>query len=1361
MAVLNKGRRYRRSFGRVRTLVDIPDLIEIQRKSYAEFLQEGVEPEQRRSHGLHEAFRSVFPIENYERTASIEYVKYKLLEPKYDLDECRIKGTSLAAPMRVTFRLALYDVDPETKKKSTRVVKEDEIYFGEIPLVTDRGTFVINGVERVVVNQLHRSPGVLFDREKHSPIARLIPARGSWLDFEFDSKEFLYVRIDGRRKIPATVLLKALGFTSEFLLDYFYPGEDVVIQGRKMVRRIRKEFWARLFGDLSDARNLSLARRRLRMLSDPSLQRLKDFSEAEIPVTEAELDGRILARDVVHPATKETLATTNQPLTTDLLQSFLDAGVEGFRVLYMDKLLTSPSIRETLLIDKVQTHREAIIDIYRKLRVTDVTNEEIAMDFFHNMFFNGERYNLSRVGRHKLNMRLRSDCPIDHTILRKEDVLGVVGHLLKIKMGVEVEDDVDHLGNRRVRSVGELVEMQFRGGLMRLARSVKERLSGSGQELDTLMPRDIVNIKPVMASLREFFYTGQLSQFMDQTNPLSEVTHKRRLSALGVGGLTRERAGFEVRDVHPSHYGRICPIETPEGQNIGLIVSLATYARTNEFGFLETPYAKVKDGRITDEVEYLTALAGEQFVIAQGNTPVDKHGRFATELVTARSKGEFALVKAEEVDYMDVSPNQLVSVGAALIPFLEHDDANRALMGCNMQRQAVPLLRPHSPLVGTGMEGIVARDSGAVILAKRDGVVEYVDAARVVVRSRRPSKDINDSGVDIYNLTKFKRSNQNTCVTQKPIASVGQKVVAGQPIVDGMATEGGDLALGQNILVAFMPWRGYNFEDSVVINERLVRDDVFTSIHIEEFECAARDTKLGVEEITRDIPDVSEELLKNLDESGIVSIGAEVRSGDILVGKITPKSETQLSSDERLMRAIFGEKGRDVKNTSLTVPPGITGTVIDVRVFTRKGVDKDLRAQAIEQEDISKLEQDRQDEIRIIQENALAQLRPVIVGKVAKEALKHAKRKQVLVNKGEKISDKVLDEIPFEQLGKLELTSTETQEEVQQALERAYELIDLVNASFDKKIEKIKSGDELQAGVVKLVKVYVAVKRKLTVGDKMAGRHGNKGVVSIVAPTEDMPFLDDGAPVDIVLNPLGVPSRMNVGQILETALGWAAAELGKRVEEAVRARRLAEDIREILVDIHKEDRDLSTWLKEATQKEVMEFALGERDGIHVSTPVFDGAAEADIQAHLKSAELPLSGQVRLYDGRTGEPFAQPVTVGVMYMMKLHHLVDDKIHARSVGGYSLVTQQPLGGKAHFGGQRLGEMEVWALEAYGAGHTLQEFLTVKSDDVTGRNRVYQAVVKGETDFEIGMPESFNVLVKELQGLGLNVELLTEGA
>ncbi|MBI2058674.1 MAG: DNA-directed RNA polymerase subunit beta [Nitrospirae bacterium] len=1356
-----KGRRYRRSFGRIKPLVDIPDLIEIQRKSYADFLQAATEPEKRRNVGLQKAFKSIFPIENYERTASIEFVKYKLLEPKYDIDECRIKGASFASPMRVTFRLALYDLDPETKQKSTRVVKEDEIYFGEIPLITDRGTFIINGVERVVVNQLHRSPGCLFDRDKNTYIARLIPSRGSWLDFEFDSNDILYVRIDGRRKIPATVLLKALGFTAEFLLEHFYPVEEIVVDGKKLVRKIREQFWASMFGDLKDSRNLANARRKVKMLFDPQLQKQKDFEEMEIPVTASELKDRITAREILNPKTKETLAKTNEALTSEKIEEIVAAGVEKFHVIYVDSMAAIPSMQKTIASDKVQTHREAIIDIYRKLRITDVTSEEIAMDFFHNMFFNPERYDLSRVGRHKLNMRLRQDVPVEHTTLRKEDVLGVVEHLIRIKMGAEREDDVDHLGNRRVRSVGELVEGQFRSGLMRLSRSVKERLSGSGQEIDTLMPRDIINIKPVMASLREFYYTGQLSQFMDQTNPLSEVTHKRRLSALGAGGLTRERAGFEVRDVHPSHYGRICPIETPEGQNIGLIVSLSTYARTNEFGFLETPYMVVKDSRTTGEVKYLTALEEEQYVISQANNPLDKHGRFTSDLITARSKGEFAFVKPEEVHFMDVSPNQLISVGAGLIPFLEHDDANRALMGCNMQRQAVPLIRPEAPLVGTGMEPIVARDSGSTIMSKRDGVVEYVDSSRIVIRSKKPVKDINDSGVDIYNLTKFKRSNQNTCINQKSIVLNGQKVVAGQVVADGMATEGGDLALGKNALVAFMPWRGFNFEDSIVISERMVREDHFTSIHIEEFECAARDTKLGPEEITRDIPDVGEELLKNLDESGIVRIGAEVKPSDILVGKITPKSETQLSSDERLMRAIFGEKGRDVKNMSLTVPPGIYGTVIDARVFTRKGVSKDLRAQAIEQDDINKLEQDRQDEIRIIQENALSQVRPSLVGKVAKDALKNPKKRQVYVNKGEKISDKVLDEVPFELLGKIELSSEESQEELQQILERSYELLDLVNSSFDKKIEKIRSGDELQAGVVKLVKVYVAVKRKLAVGDKMAGRHGNKGVVSIIAPVEDMPIMEDGTSIDIVLNPLGVPSRMNVGQILETHLGWASHELGRRIEAAVREEKAVDDIRAILADIHKEDREVCDWLKGATQKEIMEFALGEQDGIHLASPVFDGAGEADIEALLKRSGLPVEGQVTLFDGRTGEPFAQKVTVGIMYMMKLHHLVDDKIHARSVGGYSLVTQQPLGGKAHFGGQRLGEMEVWALEAYGAAHTLQEFLTVKSDDVTGRNRVYQAIVKGQTEFDIGMPESFNVLVKELQGLGLNIELLSEEA
>jgi DNA-directed RNA polymerase subunit beta len=1357
--------RFRRNFGRIKKIIEIPNLIEIQKRSYDEFLQRSTPPSERREMGLQGVFRSVFPIKDFNETSSLEFVSYALGEPKYSVDECHERGMTFAAPLKVTIQLVIWDVDQQTGARSIKNVKEQEVYFGEIPLMTDNGTFMINGTERVIVSQLHRSPGVFFDHDKgktHASgkllfSARIIPYRGSWVDFEFDPRDILYVRIDRRRKFHATVLLRALGMTTEDLLNYYYKTDTILLDSR----RVAKEFKPDQLVGLKATRDIrgdnnELIVKEGRKITKAAIKQMESAGVKEIPITLEEIIGRVAAHDVADPKTGEVLIECNQEITTDRLDRLRERGISAVEALFLDDQHIGPSLRNTLLLDNINTPEEAIIEIYRRLRPGDPPTIETATTFFNNLFFNAERYDLSRVGRLKLNHKLRLHAPLDQGTLRREDILEVVRYLIELKNGNGTIDDIDHLGNRRVRAVGELVENQYRIGLVRMERAIKERMSL--QDIETLMPQELINYKPVSAVIKEFFGSSQLSQFMDQTNPLSEITHKRRLSALGPGGLTRERAGFEVRDVHPTHYGRVCPIETPEGPNIGLIASLSTYARVNEFGFVETPYREAENGRVTDRIKYLSALEEEDHAIAQANAPIDAKGTFMADLVSARIGGEFSMVRPEQVEFMDVSPNQLVSVAASLIPFLENDDANRALMGSNMQRQAVPLLRTDAPLVGTGMERVVACDSGVTVLAKRSGVVESADANRVVIKADKPSDSGRDPGVDIYNLTKYQRSNQSTCINQKPIVHEGDHIEAGEVLADGASTDMGELALGRNVLVAFMPWGGYNFEDSILISERVVKEDYFTSVHIEEFECVARDTKLGPEEITRDIPNVGEEALKDLDDSGIIRIGAEVRPGDVLVGKITPKGETQLSPEEKLLRAIFGEKAGEVRDTSLKVPPGVEGTVINARVFSRKGVSKDERSKAIEDEEVAKLKQDQQDEQRITRESTLKKVKKLLVGKETAARLTDDTRK-VLLPKGQRITAEDLDQIPAAHWGEIKIGDEKVEEEVSRIVEAMQEQLSLIRMVFQEKIERLKGGDELPPGVIKMVKVFVAIKRKLQVGDKMAGRHGNKGVLSRILPEEDMPYLEDGAPVDIVLNPLGVPSRMNVGQILETHLGWASRTLGVEIGTYFDGQMSVAELRSRMKDLY--GKEVAEFIDSLKEDDLAKLARKSLRGIHVASPVFDGAGETEIFNWLKKAALPATGQARLRDGRSGEPFAQPVTVGIMYMLKLHHLVDDKIHARSTGPYSLVTQQPLGGKAQFGGQRLGEMEVWALEAYGAAFTLQEMLTVKSDDVAGRTRMYEAIVKGENVLEPGLPESFNVMMKELQSLALDVELLEDNA
>ncbi|HUA33680.1 MAG TPA: DNA-directed RNA polymerase subunit beta [Candidatus Binataceae bacterium] len=1358
--------RVRRSFGKIKKIIEIPNLIEIQKRSYDEFLQAGVSAEDRQDTGLQAVFKSVFPIKDFNETASLEFVAYDLGQPKYDVEECHQRGMTYAAPIKVKIQLVIWDV--EGGRRQIKNVKEQEVYFGEIPLMTGNGTFMVNGTERVIVSQLHRSPGVFFEHDKgrtHSTgkllySARVIPYRGSWIDFEFDPRDVLYVRIDRRRKFPATVLLRALGMTTEDLLNYYYKKDVILLDKQQYAKQFIPEqlLGARVSRDVKDPKSGDVLAREGRKFNKAIVRALEAAKVNEVPVALDEVVGRVSAHDIVDSNTGEVLVAVNDELTEETLEKLKTAGVKKVEVLFTEDLPGGGPLRLTLAQDKLGTPEEAMLEIYRRLRPGDPPTMDTATTFFNNLFFNPERYDLSRVGRLKLNHKLKVDVPLEQGTLRREDILEVVRYLMDLKNGIGQVDDIDHLGNRRVRAVGELVENQFRIGLVRMERAIKERMSL--QDIETLMPQELVNYKPASAVIKEFFGSSQLSQFMDQTNPLSEIAHKRRLSALGPGGLTRERAGFEVRDVHPTHYGRVCPIETPEGPNIGLIAALSTYARVNDFGFIETPYREVENSRVTDRILYLSALDEEDKVIAQANAPIDAHGRFQTEQVSARIGGEFTMARAEDVQYMDVSPNQLVSVAASLIPFLENDDANRALMGSNMQRQAVPLLKTDAPLVGTGLEGTVGRDSGVTVVARRDGTVESVDAERIVVRADKQSKDLRDAGVDIYNLIKYQRSNQNTCINQRPIVVKGERVKAGDVLADGPSTDMGELALGRNVLVAFMPWGGYNFEDSILISERVVKEDLFTSVHIEEFECIARDTKLGPEEITRDIPNVGEEALKDLDTSGIIRIGAEVRPGDILVGKITPKGETQLSPEEKLLRAIFGEKAGEVRDTSLRVPPGVEGTVIDARVFSRRGVAKDERTQEIEVLEAERLKQDEGEEIRIIRQETLRKLKRILGGKklAARIMSDDPSDRHQLFAKGDPISAEDIENLTPTMWSLVRVENETSQAEAQQAITAMTSNVEAVQSYYGQKVERLKAGDELAPGVIKMIKVFVAIKRRLQVGDKMAGRHGNKGVLSRILPEEDMPCLADGTPVDIVLNPLGVPSRMNVGQILETHLGWAARELGRIIERDLKAGVTVTQMKKRLKEVYP-DKESHEFIDDLPDPDVFKLAGKALAGVHTASPVFDGAREEEIFQLLKRAELPESGQATLYDGRTGLSFEQPVTVGVMYMMKLHHLVEDKIHARSTGPYSLVTQQPLGGKAQFGGQRLGEMEVWALEAYGAAYTLQEMLTVKSDDVAGRTRMYEAIVKGENTLEPGLPESFNVMVKELQSLCLNMELLEQ--
>jgi len=1370
--------RIRHSFGKIQQIIDIPNLIDIQKRSYEKFLQANVPPGEREDIGLQGVFKSVFPISDFNSTSRLDFIGYTLERPKYDVDECIQRGMTYAAPIKVTIQLIVFDTTAEGGgEKPVRDIKEQEVYFGEIPLMTENGTFIINGTERVVVSQLHRSPGVFFDHDKgktHSSgkllyQARVIPYRGSWLDFEFDPKDLIYVRIDRRRKMHATVLLKALGKTTQQLLEFFYNTETVYIEkSGKYSKSIEYDLLngQRATRDIKVGNEIIV--RKNRKFTRAAIRKLKSAELDRLPMDLAEVAGKVSANDIIDEETGELLLGVNEEVTEENLERMRNAGIETFKVLFIDGLNVGSYLRDTLMADKITSQDEAILEIYRRLRPGDPPTLETARTLFNNLFFNAERYDLSKVGRLKLNYKFYPEDEnrrhLDTTILEEEDILHTVKHLIELKNGRGSVDDIDHLGNRRVRAVGELMENQYRIGLVRMERAIKERMSMS-QEIETLMPHDLINAKPVSAVVKEYFGSSQLSQFMDQTNPLSEVTHKRRLSALGPGGLTRERAGFEVRDVHSTHYGRICPIETPEGPNIGLIASLSTYARVNEYGFVETPYRKVQDSTVTGEVRWYSALEEENYYIAQANATIDNGGKLTSTLVSARHNGDTVTVTPDQITLMDVSPNQLVSVAASLIPFLEHDDANRALMGSNMQRQAVPLIRTHAPIVGTGLEAKVARDSGVCILAKRDGVVDSVDATRIVIKAE------GEAGAfpDIYRLNKFQRSNQSTSYTQKPVIRPGETVRTGDVIADGPSCDMGELALGRNVAVAFMPWGGYNFEDSILISERIAKEDIYTSVHIEEFECVARDTKLGKEEITRDIPNVGEEALKDLDDSGIVRIGAEVKSGDILVGKITPKGETQLSPEEKLLRAIFGEKAGDVRDTSLRVPPGVGGVVIQARVFSRKGTEKDDRAREIEDQERAKLEKDMADEIKIIRESAYDRVRKLLLSKTTAQKLTDDKGK-VLLAKGVKISAAELDPIPRKYWKDIEVEKG--QETIASILVQLEEQVQAIETLFQEKIAKLSKGDELPPGVIKMVKVYIAIKRKLQVGDKMAGRHGNKGVVSRILPEEDMPFLPDGTPVDMVLNPLGVPSRMNVGQILEAHLGWAGLLLGQQLQELMREKNLGgEALRKTLGKIFTKG-ETKKALEELPVEELVAFAKTFTNGLQLATPVFDGAHESEIKTLLnlvrETAEehqmsSPLyhsaqsSGQTTLFDGRTGEAFHKDVTVGVMYMLKLHHLVDDKIHARSIGPYSLVTQQPLGGKAQFGGQRLGEMEVWAMEAYGAAYALQEFLTVKSDDVQGRTRMYESIVKGEYTLDAGLPESFNVLMKELQALCLNVELI----
>ncbi|WP_417321228.1 DNA-directed RNA polymerase subunit beta [Emcibacter sp.] len=1354
-------KKVRKNFGRITEVAEMPNLIKVQVSSYDQFLQTDIPLEDRTNDGLQGVFKSVFPITDFAETASLEFVSYELEKPKYDVEECQQRDMTYAAPLRVTLRLIVFEVDEETEARSVLDIKEQDVYMGDLPLMTDNGTFVVNGTERVIVSQMHRSPGVFFDHDKgktHSSgkflfAARVIPYRGSWLDFEFDAKDIVHVRIDRRRKMPATTLMYALGMSSEEILDFFYDTATYKRSKSGWIVPFDPANWrgVKPAFDLVDASNGEVVVEAGKKVTPRLANKLAKDGLKELLLPSEELIGRFAAEDMVNGKTGEIYIEAGEEITEDHLQAFEDAGYKEIVTLDIDHVNVGPYIRNTMMGDKCENEEMALSEIYRVMRPGEPPTRETADALFHGLFFDGERYDLSSVGRVKMNMRLGLDAEDNVRVLRKEDILKILKTLMELKDGKGNVDDIDHLGNRRVRSVGELMENQYRIGLLRMERAIRERMSSI--DIDTVMPHDLVNAKPAVAAVREFFGSSQLSQFMDQTNPLSEITHKRRLSALGPGGLTRERAGFEVRDVHTTHYGRICPIETPEGPNIGLINSLATFAKVNKYGFIETPYRKVVDGKVTRDVIYLSAMEEEQYTVAQANTELNDDATFASELIDCREAGEHHLKTPEQVDLMDVSPKQVVSVAAALIPFLENDDANRALMGSNMQRQAVPLVRAESPFVGTGMERVVARDSGAAIVADRAGIVDQVDATRIVVRVTEEVEP-GASGVDIYTLRKFQRSNQNTCINQRPLVKVGDVLNRGDVIADGPSTDMGELALGRNVLVAFMPWNGYNFEDSILISERIVKDDVFTSIHIEEFEVMARDTKLGPEEITRDIPNVGEEGLRNLDEAGIVYIGAEVHPGDIMVGKITPKGESPMTPEEKLLRAIFGEKAADVRDTSLRLPPGVAGTVVEVRVFNRHGIDKDERAIAIEREEIERLSKDREDEQNILDRNIYARLKPMLLGNVITSGPKE-------VSKGENVTEELLDGLSRGLWWQIAVDDEKTMEDVDSLHKQFEEARDRLRARFEEKIEKLQRGDELLPGVLKMVKVFVAVKRKLQPGDKMAGRHGNKGVISRILPAEDMPYLEDGTPVDIVLNPLGVPSRMNVGQILETHLGWASRGLGVQISQMLDdvnsdTSAKAKSLRDKFKSVYGKDQ-FKQEISSLDDEDVVGLAGYLRNGVPMATPVFDGADEKDVVDMLEMAGLDGSGQVDLYDGRTGEKFDRKVTVGYIYMLKLHHLVDDKIHARSIGPYSLVTQQPLGGKAQFGGQRFGEMEVWALQAYGAAYTLQEMLTVKSDDVSGRTKVYEAIVRGDDSFEAGIPESFNVLVKEMKSLCLNVELI----
>ena len=1351
-------KRVRKFFGSIKEVAEMPNLIEVQKASYDQFLMVKEPVGGRPDEGLQAVFRSVFPISDFSNSSMLEFVKYEFEPPKYDVDECRQRGMTFAAPLKVTLRLIVFDIDEETGARSVKDIKEQDVYMGDIPLMTMNGTFIVNGTERVIVSQMHRSPGVFFDHDKgktHSSgkllfAARIIPYRGSWLDIEFDAKDIVYARIDRRRKIQVTSLLYALGLDGEEILRTFYKHVSYkrAKDGWRVPFDANRLKGYKAINDLIDADTGKVVVEAGKKLSVRQARQLQEKGLKHLRMADEELIGHYVAEDLVNTKTGEIYMEAGQEIDEKNLKVLIEAGYKDLPLLDIDHVNVGAYIRNTLTVDKNMTREDALFDIYRVMRPGEPPTVDTAEAMFRSLFFDSERYDLSAVGRVKMNMRLELDAPDTMRVLRKDDIIAVIRTLVDLRDGKGEIDDIDNLGNRRVRSVGELMENQYRIGLLRMERAIKERMSSV--DIDTVMPQDLINAKPAAAAVREFFGSSQLSQFMDQTNPLSEITHKRRLSALGPGGLTRERAGFEVRDVHPTHYGRICPIETPEGPNIGLINSLATYAKVNKYGFIETPYMLVKDGVVQKGAHYLSAMEEERLVVAQADAPMDENGKFTEDLVSVRKQGDFRLVRPDEVTAIDVSPKQLVSVAAALIPFLENDDANRALMGSNMQRQAVPLIRADAPLVGTGMEAAVARDSGATIVARREGVVDQIDGARIVVRAT--ADDGTTKGVDIYRLRKFMRSNQSTCINQRPLVKVGDRVNDGDIIADGPSTELGELALGRNVLVAFMPWNGYNFEDSILISERIARDDVFTSIHIEEFEVMARDTKLGQEEITRDIPNVGEEALKNLDEAGIVYIGAEVNPGDILVGKVTPKGESPMTPEEKLLRAIFGEKASDVRDTSLKLPPGVTGTVVDVRVFSRRGVDKDERAMAIERAEIERLAKDRDDEKAIQERSFLNRLREKLLGRKASGGFRGIKA-------GTDLTEEVLAEHPRGSWRHIGVQDDAVMAEIE-TLRREYDVaVARLQSRFDGKVEKLQRGDELPPGVMKMVKVFIAVKRKLQPGDKMAGRHGNKGVVSRVVPVEDMPFLEDGTSVDIVLNPLGVPSRMNVGQILETHLGWACAALGKQigelVEEYQRTGARRDDLLERLRDVYGEE-VYAQQIAPLNTDQLVELSENLRKGIPIATPVFDGARMSDIEGMLTRAGLATSGQMTLVDGRTGEPFERKVTVGYIYMLKLHHLVDDKIHARSIGPYSLVTQQPLGGKAQFGGQRFGEMEVWALEAYGSAYTLQEMLTVKSDDVSGRTKVYEAIVREQDTFEAGIPESFNVLVKELKSLGLNVEL-----